>query len=680
MWLAFFCLASAGLAAVQEATDPRPVLTRAAEVLNLSEEQAARALPVRLRGVVIGEAQPVGKAFVLWDGSEYIYVRGAEPWNNTFQRGDRVEVEGTSGSGGFAPLLYMNSGRKLGVAALPAPRTLTFEQLIAGQFDAQWVRVRGIVRQCEPSESWSGRWRLALATGGQLLAVHVNSELSPASLIDAEVAVDGLFFNQHNVSRQFVRALIFVPREVPVTIEVAAPEDAFTAPVHPVGRLLQFERQGRYGHRIHVQGQVLHHLPGRALWIRDGDRGLRIAVRQPEQLAPGDRVDVLGFPTQGGYTPRMEDAVFRKAGDGETPPAVVPADVRAAITHDSDLVAIDARLSEVRRTREGVGLVLDWQGNAVSATLPLPTAASVVDDWVPGSVVRATGICTVAEAETGPASGRWEPRSFELLLRSAADLRVLQPPPWWTHQRTLWALGSLAGALLLAVAGVMLAARRRWREQVARRARAEAEFAMILAERNRLAREIHDTLAQGLAAVSMQLELAKTRDDPAAVGRHLETAHRLVRGSLADARASIWNMRPQVLETHDLAGALEGILRQLAEGTPVTARFTVTGSRRRLPPVMENDLLRIGQEAIVNAMKHAAPRHVDVALGFTDQQVDLAVADDGTGFDPERAAAQAGSYGLAGVRERAAQLGARLVLESAPGRGTRIVLRVPTPA
>jgi len=355
--------------------------------------------------------------------------------------------------------------------------------------------------------------------------------------------------------------------------------------------------------------------------------------------------------------------------------------MRAAIAHDSDLVAIDARLVESRRTRDGVALVLDWQGSLVPAVLPIPDGEPVTADWIPGSLVRATGICTVSKAESAPAGGLWEPRAFELQLRTAADLSVLQPPPWWTRGRILWTLGSLAGGLLLAVAGVMLAARRRLRDQEIRRAKAEAEFSAILAERNRLAREIHDTLAQGLAAISMQLELAKTEGekDRAAAGDHLEIAHRLVRESLAEARASIWNMRSQVLETHDLPGALEKILRQLAAGTPVESTFRVTGERAHLPPFIEGELLRIGQEAITNALKHAAPHHVGVALLFAERQVGLVVTDDGIGFDAARVGIGSGRFGLVGMRERAAQLGAQLEIASSPGKGTRISLRVQTP-
>ncbi|MBK8478403.1 MAG: sensor histidine kinase [Opitutaceae bacterium] len=668
--------------ASEAATPGAPaVLTCASQVLGLSEEQAARGLPVRLRGVVVGDAPPVGRAMVLWDTSEYIYVQVDGPEGVSFRRGDLVEVEGISGAGGFAPLLYLRSGRKLGTGTLPAARELTAEQLLAGQFDAQWVRVRGIVRQCEPSETWAGRWRLTLALGGQLVAVHVDSEQSPAGLIDAEVAVDGLYFNQHNVSRQFVRAQLFVPSDVPVTTLVGAPEDAFAAPVRPVRSLLQFERHERYGHRLHVQGTVLHQEPGGWFWIRDGDHGLRVASRQAERLAPGDRVDVLGFPTQGGYTPRLEDAVFRFSDAGAAPPAVEPADVRGAVAHDSDLLALEARLVEARRTAEGIALVLDWQGLLVPATLALPEAHGVPAAWSPGSTVRVTGLCTVPLDDPAPAGGLLEPDAFELRLRTVADLAVLQPPPWWGRERILWALGIATGVSILAAAAVWLTARRRLQEQAIRRGKAEAEFAAILAERNRVAREIHDTLAQGLGAISMQLELAKNAPaaDRGATERHLEAAHRLVRENLADARASIWNMRSQALESHDLPGALEGILRQLSAGRAVAAEFKVSGTSRRLAPQAENELLRIGQEAITNALRHGAPQNLAMSLVFGEGQVELVVTDDGSGFDPEQAPGGAGRFGLVGMRERAGQLGALLEITSAPGRGTRVALCARTP-
>jgi hypothetical protein len=131
-------------------------------------------------------------------------------------------------------------------------------------------------------------------------------------------------------------------------------------------------------------------------------------------------------------------------------------------------------------------------------------------------------------------SGLSRPVSFQLLLRSPADLVLIELPSWWTPRHIMWLLGAVTGVLLLAVAGVMLVARMRLKEQAVRRAMAEAEFSAILKERNRLAGEVHDTLAQGLGAISMQLELVKDRmkSGPETMIKHIELAHSLVRHSL----------------------------------------------------------------------------------------------------------------------------------------------------
>ena len=207
---------------------------------------------------------------------------------------------------------------------------------------------------------------------------------------------------------------------------------------------------------------------------------------------------------------------------------------------------------------------------------------------------------------------------------------------------------------------------------------AEAEFSAMFAERNRIAREIHDTLAQGLGAISMHLEMVKDQlgREPDKVARHLEIAHQMARQSLTEARESIWNMRSQVLENGDLAEALQGILRQLTDGTATQGEFTASGNVRRLAPVIENNLLRLGQEAVANAVKHAHAKKISVVLMFTDRQVALTVRDDGGGFDS--AQPPTGShFGLRGQRERTAQLGGKLAVQSAPGHGTEVTVQIP---
>lgn len=661
------------------------LLTRAADVHALTQEEASQGLPVRLRGVVLGEAEPRrsegGKAaLVILDDTEGIYLWGDQALASGIARGDVVDVDGVSDPGGFAPGVVMRRVTRLGSGRIPEPKRVTFEQLLSGRLVAQWVEVTGIVRSSEPRSQDPRTSKLELATGGGRLSVQVNMELPPGAYVGAEVRLRGICFSRHNTNRQVLSPLLLVPRGVPVSVEVPPPAHPADPPSGSVARLLQFGSQGAYGHRVQVRGVVTHHRPGERLWIRDGERGLRSYSRQPEPLRPGDEVDVLGFLNRGAgdYTPVLEDAVFKRRGTRPPPLPIPLTSVAAALKHDEDLVQLDAVLAEMRQAQEGWALTLLWNASPVKAVVRLPAAAAPPPEWRLGSIVRVAGICLVVTTEVGPPSGLWEPRSFQLLLRSLEDVSVLQAPPSWNKERLIALLGATAGASILAVAGVSFAARRRLREQAARRAMAEREFSAMLRERNRVAREIHDTLAQGLGAISMHLELVKDRwtAAPDGVMRHLETAHQLVRTSLAEARASIWNMRSQVLEDRDLPGALEALARQLADGGPEVV-VEVAGRARRLPPVTENNLLRIGQEAIANAMRHARAGRIEVRLEFSDKQVRLSVRDDGRGFDAAQRPPGNSGFGLVGMRERAAELRSELTLRSVPGQGTDVTLTVP---
>ena len=228
----------------------------------------------------------------------------------------------------------------------------------------------------------------------------------------------------------------------------------------------------------------------------------------------------------------------------------------------------------------------------------------------------------------------------------------------------------------LATAAVDLArARRRARERVL-----EARFGAVLEERTRLAREIHDTLLQGFTGVSLQLLAAMGRiDGPperrAALGGVLALAQK----TLADARQAVWDMRPPALEGDDFAESLRTSLGHTLAEHGLEFDLAVRGTPHPLDPEVETVVFRVAQEAVANAVKHAAARTVRVRLAYGQSRLRLTVTDDGRGFavDPDLRS-YAGHWGLLGMRERASQLRGRLELRSAPGEGTKVVLTVPT--
>lgn len=678
------------------------MLTTAAQVRALTETEARQAIPVHLRGVFMGEADPEGIAFVIQDETEGIYVQGPADLVAGVERGDLLEVQGVTDPGGFAPYVVANQLRKIGRAPIPEPIRVSLDELNAGQMDAKWIEVSCVVRGVYPKAPSdaappppgtryavpSGRQpptedpvvKIKLAAGSARLIAQIRGAFRPEDYVDAEVRLRGLCFNLHNRNRQFVKPFVQVPRGVDVVIETPAPENLFGSEPRSVASLLQFEQlTGKHGHRVHVRGVVIHHQPGAVLWIRDRDHSLCVETIQAERVQPGDEVDVVGFPARGDYSAVLEDAVFRKRSSQAAPLPNVLTDVSSALCKDADLVQLEARLTEVRRFPDRVALTLDWRQASVRAEMHLTEEARPPAEWLAGSIVRVSGVCSVGTGEAGPLGGLWEPRSFQLLLRSPADLSVIQPPSWWNAERLVWMLSGFLALALAAVAAVMLASRRRLKDQDHRRATAEAEFTAILSERNRVAREIHDTLAQSLGAISVQLEIARTHATEMSVAarNHLGAAHQLARAALTEARDSIWNMRSQVLEQNDLGQALEGILKQATDGTGVTPNMRVEGMSRRFPPVVENNLLRIGQEAITNASKHARPRRIDVELVFDGRTVRLAVEDDGVGFsNGSRPSGDRRSFGLVGIKERTKLLGGTVEIRSTPGQGTRVAVAI----
>lgn len=202
----------------------------------------------------------------------------------------------------------------------------------------------------------------------------------------------------------------------------------------------------------------------------------------------------------------------------------------------------------------------------------------------------------------------------------------------------------------------------------------------VLTERNRMAREIHDTLAQGFTGIVVQLEAAEDVlvNAPEEAQEHLAQARRLARASLGEARRSVWALRPQALEGADLPTALAASSREISAVTHIQVYFMVSGTPRALPSEVESNLLRVGQEALNNAVMHSGAREIVTELAFDPRKLRMRVADDGRGFDPEApVSVEGGGFGLISMRERVESLGGQMSVRSAHGQGTEVLVEVP---
>jgi signal transduction histidine kinase len=650
----------------QISTNPLPTLTRASQIRSLSPDEAARAYPVLVRGVVTMDAP--APDFFVQDATAGIYVEGSTLPIFPHVLGQLVEIEGVTGPGKFAPVIREIKLRVLGKGTLPKAQLFSLSALANGQRDSQWAEVRGIVRSVAVDRTSWREAALAMrvaADGGEFyVRVPISGEEDFSSWVDSEVLIEGVCGSLYNANRQLTGILFYVPRLSFIKVEAGA------ATVVPLSELLRFAPAEGTRNRVRVRGSVGYQ-QGNELFLQSQGKGLRILTQQSTPVAIGDVLDVVGFPVMGDSAPMLEDAIFHRLGHEKAPePVQFKPDVPWE-QYDGAIVTTDAKL--LNRQMQSDGLRATFQrGDTFFDAIALVGALAERLLSIPlNSEVRVSGICLVRSG------GLWQtPQSFRMLLRVPGDVIVVSTPSWWNTRHTLWVLGVTGGILLIVVAWVVVLGRR-LSEQMAV-VRQKRKSSAVLEERNRIARELHDTLEQELAGITMQLDLAVDcfQQAPGVAQHALATARDMSRHSMLEARRSVWDLRCQLLEDGDLVSALEQTVVPLVLGEQTKVDFKVEGSPVRLPGPVEMNLLRIGQEAVANAVKHGHASQISIELRYSVSSVHLSVCDDGQGFVAIQSS-PAGHFGLLDMRERAQSIGTNLEIDSKPGHGTRITVEIP---
>ena len=333
-----------------------------------------------------------------------------------------------------------------------------------------------------------------------------------------------------------------------------------------------------------------------------------------------------------------------------------------------------------QRWRDQV-LVLQSSNTILSAHLDNTEPGVELPEFQDGSVLELTGICVLQPVENWNPSIFSRPQAFQILLRSAKDVRIISQPSWWTLERLAWFAGGMGGALLVGLLWVV-ALDRRVRRQ-ARIIQAKAQREAALEERSRIAREFHDTLEQELAAISMQLDTVSAQFEvsPRVAREMLELTRNMSRRSLAEARRSVWDLRSHLLENNDLVTAVSEVAKAMTINAACPIVVSTSGRQRRLPLRLENNLLRLAQEALTNALKHSRATRISIELDYAARKLILRISDDGVGFDTENhPSVEGGHFGLLDMHERVERMGGKLSIQSAPGKGATITVEVDCPA
>jgi signal transduction histidine kinase len=693
-------------------------LTNASQVLYLPADEAARGVRISIKGVVTAAESDWGGRFFIQDSSGGVFVENISSVQPA--PGDVLAVSGVSYPGGYAPIISKPHWEKVGTAPLPAAKPVAIEQLMSGVEDGQRIEISGIIRKAQLSGS---TLEFELVSGGYRIRVFepIPSGLDPQSFIGAKVRVRGTAATAYNAPlRHLVAVDVYVPFSTDCVVEKPAASDPFQEPLSPINNIGQYQAGRSLGYRVRVKGVVAYQRTGEDIFIRDATSGLQIKSSQLLSLSPGDVVEAVGFPGVENFLPVLEDAVFRKTTEPRAKmlPREVPIGELLQGLHHADFITLTGKLLD--RLAEEVPSPAG-KSNIVKTTLVLQTtnllftaeAETLKPDPVlasipPGSTIRVSGICFLQSEESGTI------KSFQILLPGSEEVTIIARPGWLTPRNLLIILAIALVVIVLGGSWIIMVSKKnsalrhlihereldqielqkahdtlesRVKErteqlkfQITARKEAEVQSKAILAERTRLAKELHDTLEQTLTGITLQLNtVAKLfQQNPETASYHLGLVRNMLRMSRVELRRSIWDLRSRELEEFDLSKALSISGNRIADGAGIRVEVESKGEVRPLPEVIEENLLRIGQEAITNTVKHSGATWTKILLEFGARDIVLEIKDNGKGFTLENCAGpDQGHFGLLGMSERVKRVGGQIFITSAPGAGTTIRVELP---
>ena len=407
-----------------------------------------------------------------------------------------------------------------------------------------------------------------------------------------------------------------------------------------------------------VRGAVVLTTP--VLYVQDSTGGVAIPDPQSAPLRLGDEVQATGRIEPHGFSSTLRHAAVCHLWAGAPiPPLSVTANQAATGSFDAMFVELEGHLRDKAAGPQNTWtLDLDDGEQSFRAIVNAGRSNVSMRNLSKNSRLRLRGICVVDPAYTHNLT------PFVVLLPSTEGIEVVAGPPWWS-MRYLIASGSLL--LMAALLAYLLYLRvMHWRLHA------------VLEERERLAHEMHDTIAQSFAGIGFQLQAIRNGIPSEAhlLHQQLDLASELAQRSHEEARRSIAMLRPESMASAGLLSVLESYASRMVEGGAVSVMAASTGNVSAVPVRVRDTLFRIGQEAIANAVRHAESTRIRIEIRCEGGAIQLTVEDNGTGFTPS---GQSKGFGLVGMRKRAESLSAVLRLRSAPGQGTRVEVSVPLP-
>ena len=671
------------------------VVTNATDLLPCLGFDGKAGVDFSIEATVVWGTWRHAKDFVAKTADGYIKLVDKALWpGELIHVGDKIRAQGRTVAltNDFA-IGFINANcfaiDVIGHVAPEPPIDATIDDVLTGKYAWRPVRIRGTVRDVFRDEIDHLYQHIIVSAGGRSIGLAFldagNSLDEPANLIGAEVRAIGGYSPFFSGFRRLSRSEISIHSMDSLEILKPPPKDPFSVPliasIH-VNSNEQLMNLGRHSSR----GVVI------AVWQRydfaiKTDDGTIINVRLADGPPPhcGDSVEVAGLPDTDLYRINLRRAIWRKQ-PGVSPceqEEPEPTDITRIFTRSGHYeidpgfhgkaISLCGLVTGVPSAGMNDGIVRLQCGD-FTMTVDVSATPEAIDGLELGSKTEISGTCIVKTDSWHPNEPIPHIREVTLVVRAPSDVKVLEPPPWWTPGR----FAVLVSALLVALAAIMLwnimlrrLADKRGSELMRTRLSQE-ETKLKVQERTRIAVELHDTIAQNLTGVSLEIDSAEqlASKDYDGMMRHLLMASRTLQSCRNELRNCLWDLRSRALEEEDLNEAIRRTVAPLVSDVDLAIRFNVP--RKELADDTAHVLMRIVRELVQNAVRHGGASSVKIAGSLEDGVLRFSVRDNGRGFDPEnRPGVMMGHFGLQGIRERINQFNGEMSIESAPGKGAK---------
>jgi signal transduction histidine kinase len=654
-----------------------PILNTAEQVHLLSRQAAARGHRAVIRGVVTCSL-PSSGALVVQDRTRGIYIDQLNAaLGDVPAVTDLIEVEGVTDPGEFAPQVHARRLTRIGPGELPPPVRPTWDQLINGSLDSQFVEIQADVTSVRSDG-------LTLLThGGKIKAFFAGTNnVTWTEYENALVRVRACLFaawdpNTHHVRVGEIR--MFSPM---VTVDERAPADVFAVPAKRAQELLLFDSQASALRRVKVSGQIVHSGEGE-FYMMDGVSGLRFVPKDAVNFEVGDIVETVGFPSLTGPSPVLREAVARRIGTAPLPAAQrVLADDLFQAEFDATRVRLEGVLLGVSADQHTLEMQAGLRRFLARVNGGTTGRNTSKDIGAPvGSRLSLTGVYS---GHGGNRTTGEEVGSFELLLNSPADITILALPPFWTLWRLLFLIGTLVTVLIAALVWIRLlhhkVQSRTAQLQAEIREREHAEHQRVRAqERARIARDLHDDLGSSLTEITM-LASSSPGFDPQSdeSSERLDTIAGKSRTLVHALDEIVWAVDPQRDTLASVARYLASYAEEYLAGLKMTCRVQIPNPfpEQVIPGEVRHHLFLAVKEALNNGVRHGGATEIEFRVRLLDDRVQISISDNGNGFD---LAGRSNGHGLLNLRNRLENVSGRCEITSSPGAGTIVSLQLPLP-